>query len=39
MKDASKMGLEHTSTNTLSVIAFPQETVNTADRECQTSFG
>jgi len=28
-----------TSTNTLSVVAFPQETVDTADGKRETSFG
>lgn len=28
-----------TSTNTLSVVSFPQETVDTTDREGQTSLG
>lgn len=28
-----------TSTDTLSVVAFPQQTVDTTDWECETSFG
>jgi len=28
-----------TSTNTLGVVAFPQQTVNTAYGECETGFG
>lgn len=28
-----------TSTNTLSVVAFPQETVNATNGECETSLG
>lgn len=29
----------HTSTNTLSVVALPQQTVDTADGESETSLG
>lgn len=28
-----------TGTNTLSIVALTEETVNTADRECKTGFG
>ena len=28
-----------TSTNTLSIVALPQETVNATDRECKPSLG
>ena len=37
LEDCSKVDWS-TSTNTLSVVALSQETVDTTDRECETSF-
>ncbi len=38
-KTHQKGSLSLASTNTLSVVAFPQQTVNTAYGECETGFG